>query len=170
MEIVAKSNGNEINETLNVLADVAVALHSSGTHYARIVRNVERMAQGLGYGVDLVLTFNGIVITITKNESSYTLSRSIKVKGINFETVSGISILSWEVLENKISPRRISKILTRIKRKIVYQKWQLYLLLSLASVALCRLFEGDWFQCVIAFISTIVGFSLLQFLRSKNYN
>ena len=170
MEIVAKSNGNEINETLNVLADVAVALHSSGTHYARIVRNVERMAQGLGYDIDLVLTFNGIVITITKNESSYTLSRSIKVKGINFETVSGISILSWEVLENKISPRRISKILTRIKRKIVYQKWQLYLLLSLASVALCRLFEGDWFQCIIAFISTIVGFSLLQFLRSKNYN
>lgn len=170
MEIVAKISEKEINETLNVLADVAVALHSSGTHYARIVRNVERMAEGLGYGVDLVLTFNGIVITINKDENSYTLSRSIKVKGINFETVSGISILSWDVFENKISTRRIRKILTRIKRKIVYQKWQLYLLLSLASVALCRLFEGDWFQCAITFISTIIGFRFLQFLRLKNYN
>lgn len=170
MEIVPKVDEKEINETLNILADVVVALHSSGTHYARIVRNLERMAEGLGYDVDLVLTFNGIVITINKNESSYTLSRSIKVKGINFETVSGISILSWDVYENKISTRRIGKILKRIKRKTVYQKWQLYLLLPLASVALCRLFEGDWFQCIIAFISTFLGFSFLKFLRSKNYN
>ena len=64
MELVAKVDEKEINETLNVLADVVVALHSSGAHYARIVRNLERMAKGLGYDVDLVMTFNGIVITI----------------------------------------------------------------------------------------------------------
>ncbi|MFT5753447.1 MAG: uncharacterized membrane protein YjjP (DUF1212 family) [Flavobacterium sp.] len=170
MEIVVKVNEKEINQTLNILAEVVVALHSSGAHYARIVRNVERMAKGLGYDVDLVLTFNGIVITINKDKSSYTLSRSIKVKGINFETVSGISILSWDVLENKISTRRIGKILNRIKRKTVYNKGALYFFIPLASMALCRLFEGDWFQCIIAFISTLLGFSFLKVLRTKNYN
>ena len=172
MEILEKVEDKEINETLHVLADVVVALHSSGAHYARIVRNVERMAKGLGFEVELVLTFNGIVLTIfkDKNEGSYTLARSIKLKGINFETVSGISILSWDVLENKISIRRIGKILNRIKRKVVYQKWVLYLLLPLASVALCRLFEGDWLQCGITFISTLLGISFLKFLRTKSYN
>jgi len=172
MEILEKVEDKEINETLNVLADVVVALHSSGAHYARIVRNVERMAKGLGFEVELVLTFNGIVLTIykDKNEGNYTLARSIKLKGINFETVSDISILSWDVLENKISTRRIGKILNRIKRKVVYQKWELYLLLPLASVALCRLFEGDWLQCSIAFISTLLGISFLKFLRAKSYN
>lgn len=172
MEILEKVDDKEINETLHVLADVVVALHSSGAHYARIVRNVERMAKGLGFEVELVLTFNGIVLTIykDKNEGSYTLARSIKIKGINFETVSGISILSWDVLENKISTRRIGKILNRIKRKVVYQKWELYLLLPLASVSLCRLFEGDWLQCIIAFISTLLGISFLKFLRAKSYN
>jgi uncharacterized membrane protein YjjP (DUF1212 family) len=172
MEVLEKVEDKEINETLHVLADVVVALHSSGAHYARIVRNVERMAKGLGFDVELVLTFNGIVLTIykDKNEGSYTLARSIKLKGINFETVSGISILSWDVLENKISTRRIGKILNRIKRKIVYQKWVLYLLLPIASVALCRLFEGDWLQCGTAFISTLLGISFLNFLKAKSYN
>ena len=163
---------NEVNETLNVLADVVVALHSSGAHYARIVRTVERMAKGLDYEVDLVLTFNGIVLTIfkDKNQGIYTLSRSIKLKGVNFETVSDISILSWDVLENKTSTNHISKILNRIKQKTVYKTWELYFLLPLASVALCRLFEGDWFQCFIAFIATFIGFGFLKFLRSRNYN
>lgn len=163
---------NEVNETLNVLADVVVALHSSGAHYARIVRTVERMAKGLGYHTDLVLTFNGIVLTIfkDKNQGIYTLSRSIKLKSVNFETVSDISILSWDVLENKIATNKISKVLHKIKQKIVYQAWELYLFLPLASVALCRLFEGDWLQCIIAFIATFLGFAFLKFLRSKSYN
>ncbi len=172
METLVKVDEKEINETLNVLADVVVALHSSGAHYARIIRNVERMSEGLGFKVDLVLTFNGIILTIYKDkkEGSYSLSRSIKQKGINFETVSGISILSWDAIENKRSSRRIDKILKRIQRKTVYTKWELYLFLPLASVALCRLFEGDWFQCFIAFIATLLGFSFLKFLRAKSYN
>lgn len=172
METLVKVNENEINETLNVLADVVVALHSSGAHYARIVRNVERMAKGLGYTVELVMTFNGIVLTIykDKNDKTYTLSRSLKGKGINFETVSEISILSWDVLENKIGTKKISKILNRILSKTIYKKWQVLLLLSLASVALCRLFEGDWYQCSIVFLSTLIGFSFLNFLRSNHYN
>ena len=172
MEILSKVDEKGINETLNVLADVVVALHSSGAHYARIVRNVERMAEGLGYNVDLVLTFNGIVLTIfkDKNENSYSLSRSIKLKGVNFETVSEISILSWDVIENKISAKKISKILNRIQQKKDYHKLELYFLLPLASVALCRLFEGDWFQCFIAFVATLLGFSFFKFLKNKNYN
>lgn len=172
METFIKVNEKEINDTLNVLADVVIALHSSGAHYARIVRNVERMARGLDYNVDLVMTFNGIVITIYKdrNEKTYTLSRSLKGKGINFETVSEISILSWDVFENKIGVRKINKILNRILNKKVYKDWQLLLILPLASLALCRLFEGDWYQCIIAFLSTLIGFSFLKFLKSKHYN
>lgn len=172
METLAKVDKKDIHAVLNVLADVIVALHSSGAHYARIVRNTERMAKGLGFTIDVVLTFNGVVLTIFQDgtEESDTLSRSIALKGINFETVSAISILSWDVFENKISPIRIDKILKRIQRKTVYTKWELYLFLPLASVALCRLFEGDWLQCMIVFISTLCGFSVLRFLRSKNYN
>lgn len=172
METTLIDFDKEANETLEVLADVVVMLHSSGTHNARIVRNIERIAKGLEYQVDLVLNFSGIVISIYKegSDKKYTLAKSIKSKGINFETVSEISILSWDVLENKISLKRIKSILKRIKRKIVYNKMTLYSFVSLASAALCLLFDGDWLEAIIAFTSTLVGFGLLRFFKSKNYN
>ena len=162
----------EANETLEVLAEIVVLLHSSGTHNARIMRNIERIAKGLDYNVELVLTFNGIVISIYKDNAKkkYTLSKSIKLKGINFETVSEISILSWDVLENRISLDKIESILKNIKQKEVYQKLWLYSFLSLASAALCILFNGDVLEAFIAFIATFIGFGLLRFFKSKSYN
>lgn len=162
----------EANETLEVLAEIVVLLHSSGTHNARITRNIERIAKGLEYNVELVLMFNGIVISIYKDnsEKKYTLSKSIKLKGINFETVSEISILSWEVLENKIGLATIKSTLKDIKHRIVYQTKTIYSAISLATVALCLLFNGDGLQALIAFISTLTGFGLLRFFRSKSYN
>ncbi len=162
----------EANETLEVLAEIVVLLHSSGTHNARITRNIERIAKGLDYNVELVLTFNGIVISIYKDnaQKKYTLSKSIKLKGINFETVSEISILSWDVLENRISLEKIKSILKGIKQKTVYQKLSLYSFLSLASAALCLLFNGDGLEALIAFIATFIGFGLLRFFKSQSYN
>ncbi|MEI7509042.1 MAG: threonine/serine exporter family protein, partial [Flavobacterium sp.] len=157
---------------LEVLAEIVVLLHSSGTHSARIMRNIERIAKGLGYNVELVLTFNGIVVSIYKDnaEKKYTLSKSIKLKGINFETVSEISILSWDVLENRISLHKIKLILKDIKQKVVYQKWSLYSFISLSSAALCVLFNGDLLEAFIAFIATFIGFGLLRFFKSQGYN
>lgn len=172
METTSIDFDKEAYETLEVLADIAVMLHSSGTHNARIIRNIERIAKGLEYEVDLVLSFSGIVISINKenSEKKYTLAKTIKTKGINFETISEISILSWDVAENKISLKRIKIILKRIKRKIVYNHITLDSFLSLASAALCLLFEGDLLECLIAFISTFIGFRILRFLKSKKYN
>ena len=172
METTTIDFDKEAYETLEVLADIVVMLHSSGTHNARIIRNIERIAKGLDYEVDLVLSFSGIVISINKenSEKKYTLSKTIKTKGINFETISEISILSWDVAENKISLKRIKIILKRIKRKIVYNHITLDSFLSLASAALCLLFEGDLLECLFAFTSTFIGFRILRFLKTKKYN
>jgi uncharacterized membrane protein YjjP (DUF1212 family) len=162
----------EANETLEVLADIVVMLYFCGTHNARIVRNIQRIAKGLEYNAELVLTSDGIIISICKNDSEkkYTLSKNVKTKAINFEIISEISILSWDVLENKISLKQIKAILKRIKRKIVYNKITLYSFLSISISALCLLFDGDLLQAFIAFISTFIGFTVLKFLNSKTYN
>jgi len=57
---------------------------TSGAHTARIIRNLERFAEGLGYHCELVLTYSGIVISIYKHNKSksHTLARSVKVKAL----------------------------------------------------------------------------------------
>ena len=128
---------------LHLLTEIGEMMITSGAHTARIIRNLERIAVGLGYHCELVLTYTGFVISVYKQNKfkAHTLAKTIKAKGLNFETVSEISILSWDVFENKISIAEIKAILKQIKAKKIYSSLQLYALAPLASVALCLLFD-----------------------------
>ena len=157
---------------LNLLTEIGEMMIISGAHTARIVRNLERIAKGLGYHCELVLTYTGIVISVYKQNKfkAHTLAKTIKTKGLNFETVSEISILSWDVFENKTSIEEIKSKLRQIKAKKVYSNFQLYALAPLASVALCMLFDGDWLQSLIVYISTIGGYYVRRTLMLKHHN
>ena len=157
---------------LNLLTEIGEMMINSGAHTARIVRNLERIAKGLGYNCELVLTYTGIVISVYKQNKfkAHTLAKTIKTKGLNFETVSEISILSWDVFENKTSIEEIKSKLNQIKVKKVYSNFQLYALAPIASVALCMLFDGDWLQSLIVYISTIGGYYVRRTLILKQHN
>ncbi len=99
-----------------------------------------------------------------------TLARTVRDKGTNFETISEISILSWDVLENGISISEIKSKLEQIKQRKIYSNSQLYFWAPFASVALCILFDGDWIQALIVYISTFTGFYARRTLILKNYN
>ncbi|MES2573688.1 MAG: threonine/serine exporter family protein [Bacteroidota bacterium] len=157
---------------LNLLTEIGEMLLTNGAHTARIIRNLERFAKGLGYNCELVLTYTGIVISIYKENKfkTHTLARTVTVKGLNFETISEISILSWDVLEKKIPISEIKSTLERIKAKKVYSNFQLYALVPFASVALCMLFDGDWMQAFIVYISTFCGYYIRRNLILKEHN
>ena len=157
---------------LNLLTEIGEMMITSGAHTARIIRNLERIAKGLGYYCELVLTYTGIVISVYKENKhkAHTLAKTIKTKGLNFETVSEISILSWDVFENKISIEEIKATLEQIKAKKVYSNLQLYALAPFASVALCMLFDGDWLQSLIVYFSTLFGYYARRTLMLKHHN
>ncbi|MBX9808010.1 MAG: threonine/serine exporter family protein [Flavobacteriaceae bacterium] len=157
---------------LNLLADIGEMMLTSGAHTARIIRNLERIAKGLDYHSELVLTYTGIVISVYKENKlkAHTLARTVKGKGLNFETISEISVLSWDVFENKISISEIKSMLKQIKEKKVYSDLQLYALAPFASVALCMLFDGDWLQSLIVYFSTLFGYFTRRTLMLKHHN
>ena len=157
---------------LNLLTEIGEMMITSGAHTARIIRNLERIAKGLGYNCELVLTYTGIVISVYKQNKfkAHTLAKTIKAKGLNFETISEISILSWDVFENKISINEIKSTLKQIKAKKVYSDLQLYALAPLASVALCLLFDGDWLQSIIVYFSTLFGYYARRSMMLKHHN
>ena len=157
---------------LNLLTEIGEMMITSGAHTARIIRNLERIAKGLGYNCELVLTYTGIVISVHKQNKfkAHTLAKTIKGKGLNFETISEISILSWDVLINKISIHEIRSVLRQIKDKKVYSDLQLYALVPLASVALCILFDGDLLQSLLVYFSTLFGYYARRSMILKHHN
>lgn len=162
----------ETQKVLELLTEIGEMMMTSGAHTARIVRNLERFALGLGYHCELVLSYTGIVISIYKHNKfkTRTLARTVRDKGTNFETISEISILSWNVLENKIPISEIKSTLEQIKSRKVYSKLQHYLFAPFASVALCMLFDGDWIQSIIVYFSTLAGLYTKRTLILKHYN
>ena len=162
----------ETEKVLELLTEIGDMMITSGAHTARIIRNLERFAEGLGYHSELVLTYSGIVISIYNHNKldAKTLARSIKTKGLNFETLSEISILSWDVLENKIPIEEIKLTLAQIKAKKVYHNLELYFLVPFASVALCMLFDGDWIQAMIVYLSTFAGFYVRRTFTLRHHN
>lgn len=162
----------ETQRVLDLLTEIGELMMVSGAHTARIIRNLERFAKGLGYNCELVLTYTGIVISIYKENKhkAHTLARTVKDKGINFETISEISILSWDVLENKISIDEIKSRLKQVRARKVYTNFQLYFWAPFASVALCMLFDGDWIQSIIVYISTFIGFYARRNMILRHHN
>lgn len=162
----------ETPRVLELLTEIGEMMMTSGAHTARIIRNLERIAKGLGYDCELVLTYTGIVISIYKENKhkAHTLARTVRSKGINFETISEISILSWDVLENKISIDEIKSRLAQIRTRKVYTDFQLYFWAPFASVALCMLFDGDWIQSLIVYISTFIGFYARRNMVLRHHN
>ncbi|WP_291104232.1 MULTISPECIES: threonine/serine ThrE exporter family protein [unclassified Flavobacterium] len=162
----------ETQKVLELLTEIGEMMMTSGAHTARIIRNLERFAKGLGFHCELVLTYTGIVISIYKRNKfkTRTLARTVRDKGTNFETISEISILSWDVLENEIPIAEIKSKLEQIKQRKIYYNFQLYFLAPFASVALCMLFDGDWIQALIVYISTFAGFYARRTLVLKHYN
>ena len=163
---------NNAQTVLELLTEIGEMMITSGAHTARIIRNLERFAEGLGYHCELVLTYSGIVISVYKQNKfkTHTLAKTVKGKGLNFETISEISILSWDVLENKIPIDEIKATLEQIKAKKVYSNLQLYLFAPFASVALCMLFDGDWIQSLIVFLSTFAGYYVRRTLVLRHHN
>lgn len=162
----------ETQRVLELLTEIGEMMMTSGAHTARIIRNLERFAKGLGYNCELVLTYTGIVISIYKENKhkAHTLARTVRDKGVNFETISEISILSWDVLENEISIEEIKSRLTQVRARKVYTNFQLYFWAPFASVALCMLFDGDWIQGFIVYISTFIGFYARRNMVLRHHN
>ena len=162
----------EPQKVLDLLTEVGEIMMTSGAHTARIIRNLERIAKGLGYNCELVLTYTGIVISIYKENKhkTYTLARTVRDKGVNFETISEISVLSWDVLENEVSIDEIKSRLAQIKKRKVYTNFQLYFWAPFASVALCMLFDGDWIQSILVYFSTLIGFYARRNMVMRHHN
>src|SRR5690606_3996825 len=89
---------------------------------------------------------------------------------VNFNIVSEISILSWQVKEKKLSYGQLKAELQEIRKIEPYSELTKVLLVSLAVAALCKIFGGNLTEFFIAFFSSVFGFIGRKFMLSRHYN
>jgi uncharacterized membrane protein YjjP (DUF1212 family) len=131
-----------------------------------------RIADAYGYNAELLVTHRALMLTLYDEDKDYFFSRLKRTSphGANFRMVSGISRMSWSIVEEKWSLEQIEQELERLKAVPHYPRWIILTMVSLAGASFCRLFGGDYIEMVVAFVATLVGLFVRQEAVRKSFN
>lgn len=156
----------------NILIEVGALLMSSGANSNRIRVTLERMARGLGYGTELLITHRALMLTIIEKDHQHFFSRLKRTSphGVNFSIVSGISHLSWNVLEQKWTVAQISEEIQRLKAIPHYPRLVILALVGMAGAAFCNIFGGGYVEMSVAFVATVAGLFVRQEATRVKFN
>jgi len=156
----------------NILLETGAMLMSSGASTNRTRVTLERLAQGLGYGIELLITQRALMLTIIEKEQQHFFSRLKRISphGVNFRIVSGISHLSWNVMEQNWTVSQISEELHRLKSLPQYPRLVVLSLVGLAGSAFCHIFGGGNTEMSVAFVATVIGLFVRQEAMKQKFN
>lgn len=167
------SRSTDIQELSNFLLDFATTLMAVGSHTSRVVRNVARIADTFGYGVDMTVFQRNITMTI-KHRDDYSIRRTyvrrIPASALNFRTISDLSSLSWDTYDYRLELPEIQKRYSRIITRPPLSRWLVLVLVAFANAAFCRLFGGDVMAMGLVWTATLTGFFVRQELMRRHVN
>jgi uncharacterized membrane protein YjjP (DUF1212 family) len=161
-----------IKEAEAMLLNVGTLLMSSGASTGRVRTTVNRIADALGYDIELLITNRSLMLKVIDEESDNFIAslKRTSPHGVNFRVVSGISRMSWKVVEENWN---IAQINAEIERLVALPHYPRLIILSsvaLAGSSFCALFGGKGIELVVTFVATFFGLFVRQESLKKRFN
>jgi len=163
---------NKTSEVGSILLDVGAALMSSGASTHRTRLTLERLASGLGFRIELLITQRALMVTVIDSDQEHffsSLKRTSPHK-INFKMVSGISRMSWHVFDGEWTQEQITTELRRLKKLPHYPQWLVLTTVGVAGAAFCHIFGGGLIDMSVAFTATFSGLFVRHWSTLKKFN
>ena len=146
----------DIKEVGAMLLEVGALLMSSGATTSRVRNTVNRISSAFGYNTDMLITNRAITLAINDDNDQH-LFNSIKrtsPHGVNFKIVSGISRMSWRVVNERWTLEQINNELNRLTSLPHYPRLLILFVVGLAGASFCRLFGGSPLEMAVTFVAT----------------
>jgi len=162
----------DIQEIGSILLDIGSYLMSCGASSNRVRLTVDRIADVFGYTVDMLITNRALMITVYDQDQKEYFSRVKRTSphGVNFRILSGISRMSWSIVEEKWNVNQIKEELNRLINLPHYPRLLILSLVALAGASFCRLFGGDLVEMATTFVATFVGLFVRQEAHKMTFN
>ena len=169
---MGNSNEEKINELCKLLLEIGSLLMSSGANTSRIRITIMRIANAYGYQAELLITHRALMLTIYDGDKDYFFSRLKRTSphGANFKMVSGISRMSWRIVEEKWSLEQVQQEMDRLKTVPHYPRLVILLMVAIAGASFCRIFGGGYIEMLVAFVATFTGLFVRQEAVKKLFN
>jgi uncharacterized membrane protein YjjP (DUF1212 family) len=160
------------SEVGSILLDVGAALMSSGASTHRTRLTLERLASGLGFKIELLITQRALMVTVLDKDQEHFFSRLKRTSPhrINFKIVSGISRMSWKVFDGNWTLEQVAVELRRLKKLPHYPQWLVLTTVGLAGAAFCHIFGGGIIDMAVAFTATFAGLFTRNLTVRKKFN
>ena len=167
-----QQNNIEAKELGLVLLDVGVYLLSSGASCNRIRITIRRLATTYGYTAHISIAPKSVSLTLNDEAENALFNgmHSIPAQGVNFKTISGISRLSWEAVENNLSVQQVRDELNRLIALPHYPRLIVLLFVGLAGAGFCFTFGGKLPEMIITFGATVCGLFVRQEAIKYKFN
>ena len=163
---------NEMKEVADVLLRTGTLLMSAGANTGRVRNTVSRMAEVFDYTIDLHISQRSIMLTMLNENgaSHFTIVRVTPAHVINFRTISGISKLSWSMVEEKWTLCQINDELKRLEELPRFPRWLVLTLVGLAGAGFCALADGAPIELAFTFVASFVGLFVRQEALKGGFN
>lgn len=167
-----KDKNQEIKELGDTLLYIGALLLSAGASTGRIRNTINRISDSFGYQTELVINNRTILLTLSDNHSQqfYNSLKRSAPHGVNFKLLTGISRLSWQVVEEGLSVSQINDYLARITALSHYSRWVVLILVGLAGASFCRVNGGEPLDMGATFIATVIGLFVRQEFVKWKFN
>ena len=155
-----------LRRKLDLLLRTGELLMASAADTNRIDRNMKRVAAFMGIPEEklhLEIRWTMIMVNVSDEQHSFSKFQKCERHGINMTTITEISHLSWEAIEQDYSLDRYEEELERIARKARnYKHYLVALCAGFACGGFCKLFGGDWTAFLFASICAFLGFRVRE--------
>lgn len=166
------NNSSQLIKTADLLLDISSLLMVSGANTTRINLSIGRFASALNTKASSFISHQTIVMTLYDKKTNLSCTRVKKIPPyiINFTFIAAISKASWNAFSEHWSLEQIDEEIKRIQTLKRYPRWLVLIAVSFAGAGLCNIFKGDYFNMLVAFLSTFAGLYIFQETHRLKYN
>jgi uncharacterized membrane protein YjjP (DUF1212 family) len=163
---------NEVKDLGPTLLQIGALLLSSGANTGRVRTTVNRISSSFGYKTELLITHRTLMLTLSDEENDFTFNniKTTASYGVNFKVVSGISRMSWQVVEEKWTVEQIKEEVKRLGSVSHYPRLVVLTLVGLAGASFCRLAGGGPIEMAFVFIASFIGLFVRQESTKMKFN
>lgn len=159
-----------VEQLSHFLSDYGAWLMGVGATCIRLEKNLGRIARAYGKDVEVSIMPRHLHLEVSdRNDMSPALTSIAPIPHtpVSFNINTGLSRLSWEIADGRISFGQARQKFREIISDDYQSRWLVLILVTLANASFCRLFGGDFVAMGIVAVATFAGYYLKQILLSK---
>lgn len=162
----------EIKKLGQILLKTGTLLLSAGASTSRTRNTITRISEAFGYSSEFAINNRTLMLSISDDRNEHffnSLKRSLP-HGVNFRLLAGISKLSWQTAEKRLSMEEISARLSDLEREPHFPRIMVLALVGIAGASFCRVNGGIVTDMLIVFFATVAGLFVRQEVHKRQYN